>query len=178
MKWTNLLIMLALIGSASAQRLVSVEGSSSDGRMICPSTPFWTPLNNEVTCGQLVLITSPEDGSTWYWTIPSVNINVTASTYGFTAANCQYRINDGLWNPILNCGVGENSTYEDIVTMPEGLNTLTLNITDVVCGSILNSTGFTVVYPHRGGVMSKSLLVLIVGVPLWIILYRRRKRPL
>jgi len=151
------------------------EGASDNVIMV--RNPFYPATETTNLCAnQSVYITNPVNGSTLFWVIPSVNENVTVTLNGFTSPQCYYRINDGDWNTFTHCSIGENATYEDVVTMPEGYPvTVTVNIIDS-CGTAENQTAFNVVFFHRGGINKGILLILAVFALMVLFIKRRRRR--
>lgn len=99
-----------------------------------------------ITCiPNTVSITSPANGSNYFWTMPSVSVDVNFTVFGtHTPISCAYKINSGDWNIVAPCDLGNNSVAG--VTMPEGYPvTLLVNQVDI-CTNLTKQTQFSVYY--------------------------------
>ena len=161
-----LLAMMSLMGSASAKvvgGMLPVQGgaAASDGRYSIVCGP---PMYDYFTGCQITWleITNPLNGSTLYWSPPSLSVNLTVSTSAANPTLCQYKLNSGGWNNFTHCGGGINATWEDIVTLPEGYPVV---ITVSICGTT-NTSDVKVYGRAQGFSYIDDYTMFILGVGL------------
>ncbi len=181
MKTSLCLLWMLMVPSLAAASIVGglvpvSGGGASGGRygVVCgpPMYDYFTG------CAEVsVSITNPQNGSTLFWSLPSVTENVTVSILGATPSFCEYQIDSGNWTSFDHCGAGENQTWS-MLTMPEGYP-VTFNVRiRSGCGEVSNLTQFTVVYPtpREGKTIPTLIFGLIAFLVVLLVLDPRRRR--
>jgi hypothetical protein len=140
---------------------------------------FCAPVSALNCSGEAIAVnvTVPANGSNYFF--PSITENVTVSVIG-TLGNgsnltCYFNVG-GAWNNFTHCALGENRTYEDSVTFPQGYPLRVSALANTSCGSYSGYSDITVYY-HKG---LKQDTILVFGVVMLAIialaLVRKRRR--